>query len=212
MLPPYRRTKNYMSRNQRTKSNEKSRKSIKGGFIRLISGKWRGKKLPVKDIEGLRPTTDRTKETLFNWLMHDINNANCLDCFSGSGSLAFEALSRFAKQATLLEKDKSVAQQLRENLAVLSVDNAEVIEGDSLNYLKQVAKRQYDIVFIDPPFNKGLAQPCCDALYSNGYLAKQALVYIETEVELTNLIIPDTWELLKTKSTGQVTYQLYRQA
>ena len=97
-----------MSRNHHTKSNEKSRKSIKGGFIRLISGKWRGKKLPVKDIEGLRPTTDRTKESLFNWLMHNINDANCLDCFSGSGSLAFEALSRFAKNVTLLEKDKSV--------------------------------------------------------------------------------------------------------
>jgi 16S rRNA (guanine966-N2)-methyltransferase len=199
-----------MSRNQHTKSNEKSRKSIKGGFIRLISGKWRGKRLPVKDIEGLRPTTDRTKETLFNWLMHDINNANCLDCFSGSGSLAFEALSRFAKKVTILEKDKSVVKQLQENLAVLDVDNAKVIEGDALNYLKQAATEQYDIIFIDPPFNKGLIQPCCDALQSNGYLATGALIYIEREVELTDLNFPNSWMLLKEKSTGQVTYQLYR--
>lgn len=200
-----------MSQNQRTKSNEKSRKPIKDGFIRLISGKWRGKKLPVKDIEGLRPTTDRTKETLFNWLMHDINNANCLDCFSGSGSLGFEALSRFAKRVTLLEKDKSVVKQLRENLNILNVDNATVLEGDSINYLNQKATEQYNIIFIDPPFNKGLIQPCCDALQSNSYLANDALIYIEKEVELTDLNLPESWCLLKEKSTGKVTYQLYRQ-
>lgn len=199
-----------MSRNQHTKSNEKSRKSIKGGFIRLISGKWRGKKLPVKDIEGLRPTTDRTKETLFNWLMHDINDATCLDCFSGSGSLGFEALSRFAKKVTLLERDKSVAKQLRENLTTLKVSNANVIEGDSINYLNQVATEQYNIVFIDPPFHKNLVQPCCDALQSNEYLASDALIYIEREVDLKSLKLPSTWTLLKEKSTGQVTYQLYQ--
>ena len=199
-----------MSRNQHTKYNEKSRKPIKSGFIRLISGKWRGKKLPVKDVEGLRPTTDRTKETLFNWLMHDINDANCLDCFSGSGSLAFEALSRFAKNVTLLEKDKGVAKQLRENLAVLKVDNANVIEGDALKQLSQASTQQYNIVFIDPPFNKGLLQPCCDALQLNGYLAEDALIYIEREVELNDLNLPSSWVLLKEKSTGQVTYQLYR--
>ena len=201
-----------MSRNQHTKYNEKSRKSIKGGFIRLISGKWRGKKLPVKDIEGLRPTTDRTKETLFNWLMHDINDANCLDCFSGSGSLGFEALSRFAKNVTLLEKDSSVAKQLDENLTVLKADNARVVKGDALQYLAKVATEQYNIVFIDPPFNKGLVQPCCDALHTNAYLASNALIYIEHEVDLSTLILPDSWVLLKEKSTGQVAYQLYRQA
>ncbi|HEY5715096.1 MAG TPA: RsmD family RNA methyltransferase, partial [Psychromonas sp.] len=94
-----------MGRNHQVKYHEKSRKPMKDGSIRLISGKWRGKKLPVQDKEGLRPTTDRTKETLFNWLMHDIRDANCLDCFSGSGSLAFEALSRYANHATLLEKN-----------------------------------------------------------------------------------------------------------
>jgi len=200
-----------MSRNQYTKSNEKSRKPIKSGFIRLISGKWRGKKLPVKDVEGLRPTTDRTKETLFNWLMHDINDANCLDCFSGSGSLAFEALSRYAQKATLLEKDKNAAKQLRENLITLKAENATVLEGDALIYLNKTPTEQYDSVFIEPPFNKNLVQPCCDALHSNGYLAENALIYIETEVGLTHLTLPDTWVLLKEKGTSQVNYQLYRQ-
>ncbi len=198
-----------MGRNQQVKSQEKSRKSITNGFIRLISGKWRGKKLPVKNKEGLRPTTDRTKETLFNWLMHDVRDANCLDCFSGSGSLAFEALSRFAKSALLLERDKQVAQQLKENLKVLKVANARVIETDAINYLQQRATQQFDIVFIDPPFNKGLVSPCCSALEKNGYLTAQALIYIEMEAQSASFELPTNWQLLKEKSTDQVTYQLY---
>jgi len=198
-----------MGRNQQVKYHEKSKKMAKDGFIRLISGKWRGKKLVVKDKEGLRPTTDRTKETLFNWLMHDIRDANCLDCFSGSGSLSFEALSRYAQSATLLERDKSVAEQLRENLKILKVDNASVVETDSIHYLQQTATQTYDLVFIDPPFNKGLVQPCCTALENNGYLTAQAIIYIEVEAQLENLQIPENWKLLKQKSTAQVSYQLY---
>ena len=198
-----------MGRNQQVKYHEKSKKMAKDGFIRLISGKWRGKKLAVKDKEGLRPTTDRTKETLFNWLMHDIRDANCLDCFSGSGSLSFEALSRYAQSATLLERDKSVAEQLRENLKTLKVDNANIVETDSIHYLQQAATQTYDIVFIDPPFDKGLVQPCCVALEKNGYLAAQAIIYIEVEAQLQDLKIPENWKLLKQKSTGQVSYQLY---
>lgn len=198
-----------MDRNQQIKSHEKSKKSIQNGFVRLISGKWRGKKLAVQDKEGLRPTTDRTKETLFNWLMHDVRDANCLDCFSGSGSLAFEALSRFAKNATLLERDKQVAKQLRDNLQLLKVDNGSVIETDSILYLQQMASQQFDIVFVDPPFHKGLVQPCCLALEENNYLAAQALIYIEREAQLSALLLPENWQLLKEKSTGQVIYQLY---
>jgi 16S rRNA (guanine966-N2)-methyltransferase len=198
-----------MGRNQQVKSHEKNKKATKSGFIRLISGKWRGKKLPVKDKEGLRPTTDRTKETLFNWLMHDVRDANCLDCFSGSGSLAFEALSRFAKYALLLERDKQVAQQLKENLKNLQVNNADIVETDSINYLQQTAPQPFDIVFVDPPFNKGLVSPCCQALEKNGYLTPRALVYIEMELQSQPIELPSNWQLLKEKNTGQVLYQLY---
>lgn len=198
-----------MRKNQQAKSHEKNKKSTNSGFIRLISGKWRGKKLPVKDKEGLRPTTDRTKETLFNWLMHDIRDANCLDCFSGSGSLAFEALSRAAKSVLLLERDKQVTQQLNTNLVALGANNAQVIETDSIIYLQQAAQQQFDIVFVDPPFNKGLLSPCCHALEKNGYLEPQALIYIEMEVQLTEIDLPDNWLRIKEKSTGQVAYQLY---
>ena len=199
-----------MGRNQQAKYHERNKKTEKNGFIRLISGKWRGKKLPVKDKEGLRPTTDRTKETLFNWLMHDVRDANCLDCFSGSGSLAFEALSRFANKALLLERDKQVAEQLKENLTTLKADNGIVIETNSIDYLQQTANQQFDIIFIDPPFNKGLVEPCCEALENNNYLMPKALIYIETEIQLAKLNLPHNWQLLKEKKTGQVNYQLYQ--
>jgi len=198
-----------MSKNHQVKSHEKSRKPVKGGFIRLISGQWRGKKLPVHDKEGLRPTTDRTKETLFNWLMQDIRDANCLDCFSGSGSLAFEALSRYANQVTILEKNNQVVKQLRDNLATLKVGNATLIETDSIDYLQHPASQKFDIVFIDPPFNKGLVQPCCNALEINDYLSENALIYIEKEAQLNDFSQPENWQLLKEKRTTQVSYQLY---
>ena len=199
-----------MRKNRRTSSQEKSRKPLTDGFIRLISGQWKGKKLPVKDKQGLRPTTDRTKETLFNWLMHDVRDANCLDCFSGSGSLGFEALSRYAKYCTFLELDKQVTNQLQTNLNTLNIDNAQVIQSDSLQYLSKLAPLQYDIVFVDPPFNQGLAQPCIEQLEAQGHLSESCLIYIEVENTLTASITPDNWSLLKEKTSGQVRYQLYR--
>jgi len=199
-----------MRKNQRASSQEKGKKPNSDGFIRLISGQWRGKKLPVKDKQGLRPTTDRTKETLFNWLMHDIREANCLDCFSGSGSLGFEALSRYCQFCTFLELDKQVAVQLQNNISTLKAENAEVIQGDSLRYLSQNASRQYDVVFIDPPFNLGLAQPCIEQLEEQGYLTENSLIYVEVESTLTNLQFPTTWSLLKEKNAGQVRYQLFK--
>ncbi|TEW52464.1 16S rRNA (guanine(966)-N(2))-methyltransferase RsmD [Psychromonas algicola] len=198
-----------MRKNHRASTQEKSRKPMTDGFIRLISGQWKGKKLPVKDKQGLRPTTDRTKETLFNWLMHDIRDANCLDCFSGSGSLGFEALSRYAKYCTFLELDKQVANQLQTNLNTLKIDNAQIIQTDSLQYLMQTATIKYDVVFIDPPFNQGLAQPCIDQLASQDHLADQCLIYVEVENTLNTIEFPEGWSLLKEKTSGQVRYQLF---
>jgi len=201
-----------MRRNQRALSQEiqeKNKKPKNDGFIRLISGQWKGKKLPVKDKQGLRPTTDRTKETLFNWLMHDVRDANCLDCFSGSGSLGFEALSRYANFCTFLELDKQIAIQLKNNMNALKANNAEVLQVDSLLHLTSPAQKQYNLVFIDPPFNKSLAQPCIDQLSSKGHLADDCLIYLEVENTLKELSIPDNWELLKEKQSSQVRYQLF---
>ena len=180
------------------------------GEVRIISGIWRGRKLPVINAEGLRPTTDRVKETLFNWLMQDIDGAAVLDCFAGSGSLAIEALSRHASFASLVERDAQLARQLSNNLNKLNAINAEVLVQDCLTLLKQPAKRQYDIVFIDPPFRKDLALPCCMALEQQQWLTAGALIYLETEKELDIRAMPDNWLLLKEKQAGQLAYRLYQ--
>lgn len=179
------------------------------GFVRIISGQWRGRRLPVADVAGLRPTTDRVKETLFNWLMHDIADSTVLDCFSGSGALAFEALSRYASYATLVEKDPAQARRLQGLLASLAVSQAEVVNSDCLRYLAQPAKQQYKIVLVDPPFRQDLALPCCQLLEQHGWLSDNALIYLETEKELPLSNLPDNWQLLKEKVAGQLAYRLW---
>ncbi|MDX3773227.1 16S rRNA (guanine(966)-N(2))-methyltransferase RsmD [Chromatiaceae bacterium AAb-1] len=179
------------------------------GNVRIISGKWRGRKLQVMNAEGLRPTTDRVKETLFNWLMQDVTDSTVLDCFAGSGALGFEALSRYASHATLIERDTTLSRLLSQNLQQLKCDNATVVNQDCLRYLQQPASRQYNLVFIDPPFRQGLAQPCCQALEQYGWLAEPALIYLETEKELPLTAIPANWQLLKEKIAGQLAYRLW---
>ncbi|OOF69869.1 16S rRNA (guanine(966)-N(2))-methyltransferase RsmD [Rodentibacter caecimuris] len=182
------------------------------GEVRIIAGLWRGRKLPVLHCQGLRPTGDRVKETLFNWLMPYIIDSQCLDCFAGSGSLGFEALSRQAAQVTFLELEKSVAQQLHKNLQSLkcTTDRAKVINRNSLDFLKQSQKQpHFDIVFLDPPFHFGLAEQTVKLLDENNWLLPNALIYIETE-KLQSLNTPPNWTLLKEKTAGQVCYRLYQ--
>lgn len=187
-----------------------AKKSLSGqtpGEVRIISGQWRGRKLPVLDVNGLRPTTDRVKETLFNWLMQDTQGCQVLDCFSGSGSLAFEALSRHAASAVLLERDKQAANQLRQNLQRLQCSQAIVYQTDSLQFLAGPVTQQFDLVFIDPPFRCELALPCCQLL-QRGWLMDGAMIYLETEKELDISNLPDNWRLLKDKTAGQLAYRL----
>ena len=184
------------------------------GEVRIIAGLWRGRKLPVLNAVGLRPTGDRIKETLFNWLMPYIVNADCLDCFAGSGSLGFEALSRQAAQVTFLELDKSVAAQLNKNLQTLqcSAQQARVINQDSLQFLKQPQNRpHFDIVFVDPPFRFNLVEQTLSLLVQHNWLKEKALIYVETEKDKKPLT-PENWILLKEKNSGQVSYRLYQAA
>ncbi|BDX04694.1 16S rRNA (guanine(966)-N(2))-methyltransferase RsmD [Planctobacterium marinum] len=183
---------------------KKSASSKSSGFIRIISGKWRGRKLPVIDSEGLRPTTDRTKETLFNWLMQDVVDAQCLDVFAGSGSLGLEALSRYAKSVTLIEKQKDIAAALNKIKALLQASDSEltVVNQDAVAWLKQ-CRGSYNLVFIDPPFKKNLLQPVIDTLLSQNLLQDGALLYIEHEIELDWQLPPQLVEI-KRKSTRQV--------
>lgn len=178
------------------------------GSIRIISGLWRGRKLPVLDAQGLRPTTDRVKETLFNWIAMAIPHAHCLDLFAGSGSLGFEAASRQAKHVTMLELDQNAYRQLQSNRQQVNASNITIHHQDALSYLRQ-SPSKHDIVFIDPPFRQDLLNQTLQLLDQN-WLNDQALVYIETEKELDLTGVPAHWQLEKEKFAGQVAYRLYQ--
>ena len=178
------------------------------GQIRIIGGQWRGRKLPVPDSPGLRPTTDRVRETLFNWLAPSMVDATVLDCFAGSGALGLEALSRYATRATLLEMDRNVSQQLQKNLATLKANNGKVVNTNTLNFLAQPGE-PHSIVFVDPPFRKGLLDETLALLENNGWLANDALIYVESEVENGMPAVPTNWSLHREKVAGQVAYRLF---
>lgn len=180
------------------------------GEIRIIGGDFRGRKLPVLDQPGLRPTSDRVKETLFNWLQFEIPGASCLDLFAGSGSLSFEALSRGASHVTLLELNAQNAQVLQQNIDKLKLGNANLIQADSLQWLSQPVQNAFNVVFIDPPFHQELLQKTVDLLFANGFVDSDSLLYLEQENTLNWPNLPDGWELYREKQTSQVKYALCR--
>jgi len=183
------------------------------GSFRIIGGEWRSRRLSFPGIEGLRPTTDRVKETVFNWLSGELEGAKVLDLFAGSGSLGFEALSRGAASLTSIERDRSAAQAIRDNLNLLK-GQAEVIQSDAIVWLKQSITEQtrssYSLIFLDPPFRQGLLDSCLELLENSALLESNTLVYLELEQERSDLLVPSGWQLLKEKSAGQVSYRLYQ--
>lgn len=200
----HRTVKNNVTKGQTAKNKPGS------GQVRIIAGQWRSRRLPIQDLEGLRPTTDRVRETLFNWLANDLVNARVLDCFGGSGALALEALSRYASFAKIIELQRCAAMQLKENLQTLKCDKAEVLNADTLVVLQRGCEQGFDVVFIDPPFRKGLAEKTIQLLDTQGWLNDGALIYVEIESELPQLAIPSRWHALKEKNAGQVSYRLYQ--
>lgn len=192
------------------KKNRNSGQNQPMGEVRVIAGLWRGRKLPVLNAEGLRPTTDRMKETLFNWLMMDVAGSRCLDCFAGSGSLGIEALSRQAQAVTFLEKFATAANQLKKNLASLkSEDKGSVINTDSLQFLSQKNSGEpFDLVFVDPPFHLDFVPKVLTHLANNSWLAENALIYVETEKNHAPLELPENWQIIKEKTAGMVVSRL----
>lgn len=196
----------------RRRQQNTSQKKPSTGFVRIISGLWRGRKLPVHDAEGLRPTTDRVKETLFNWIAQDIPRAKCLDLFAGSGGLGFEAASRQAEMVTLIELNPNAFKQIEKNIASLNASNLTAHNTDAISFLKQPGTPHH-VVFIDPPFRKGLLDETVALLESHGWLTDDAMIYVETEKELSLDSIPAHWHLHREKTAGQVSYRLFeRQA
>ncbi len=192
-------------------SHAKSHPSTARGAnqLRIIGGQWRGRKLTFPDVDGLRPTGDRIRETLFNWLAPEIRGARCLDLFAGSGALGLEALSRGAGASLLVERDAKAAAQLRTNLALLQADQGQLVQADALTLLQQGnSAAPYDVVFIDPPFQLNLWQAVVDALEAGNWLADEASIYIEAGRD-SRYQPPPNWTLHRDKQGGQVSYRLY---
>ena len=179
-----------------------------GGSVRIIGGHWRGTRLPVPDRPGLRPTSDRVRETLFNWLMPALHGAQVLDLFAGSGALGLEAVSRGAAQATLVERDAQHASNLRTHVQRLGAqDRVRVVEDDALRWLAQASGPPRTIAFVDPPFADGLWQAVLPALAP--HLAPAAWVYVESPPALAPPL-PPGWQLHRELQTAQARAALYR--
>lgn len=176
--------------------------------IRIIAGDWRGRKLAFPSIPGLRPTGDRMRETLFNWLVPYIHQARVLDLFAGSGALGIEALSRGANNCIFVESDQHAARGLAENLSTLRCKNAQVLQQNAFEVIETLVPHSIDILFLDPPFDSHLHNRILDSVCNCQALAQSALIYIEAPVNET-IGIPANWLLLNKKVSGQVSFSLY---
>lgn len=180
------------------------------GEVRIIGGDFRGRKLPVLPAEGLRPTSDRVRETLFNWLQFEVPNARVLDAFAGSGVLGFEALSRGAQSVRFIEKSTDNARQLQQNIQTLNLnERADLVVGDALVHLNQPASAPFDILFFDPPFGKNLLAPSLEKAFANGWIAPQSWLYLEQERTVDWPALPEGWICHREKTTSQVKYGLF---
>ncbi len=182
------------------------------GRLRIVAGKWRSRLLPVIDAPGLRPTSERIRETLFNWLGPGIEGAQCLDLFAGTGALGIEALSRGAKKLLFVEKSASVAAAIRKNLGDLEATNAEVVHDDAVNFLNKTDPQSFDIVFLDPPFDMDLLAKSCGLLQEKGWLAANAIIYLEQGKGREKPVLPAGWVISHEKVAGKVSYSLVRAA
>ena len=179
-----------------------------GNQLRIIGGQWRGRKLSFPSVPGLRPTPDRVRETLFNWLAAAVPGARCLDLFAGSGALGLEALSRGAGSLTLVDSAPEVIRQLQQNLKLLQAD-AETVQQPAQSWLQSATDSRYDIVFLDPPFGQDLAGPSIELLEHNALLSEDAWVYLETARDEPPPLTPRHWQLHREKQAGQVCYRLF---
>ena len=180
------------------------------GKLRIVAGHLRGSKIVVPDRPGLRPTPDRVRETLFNWLAPIIEGARCLDLFAGTGALGIEAISRGAVFCTFVESDRALARAIEENLARLKVENARVVAIDAAAMLGGTP-RPFDLVFLDPPFGGELWNETAQRLESGGWLAPGAWIYVESPTD-AEVSLPPSWQPHREGHAGAVRFALYRRA
>ncbi len=188
-------------------------KTGKRNSVRVIGGALRSRRIEFVDSEGLRPTSDRIRETLFNWIQNEVPGARCLDLFAGSGVLGIEAVSRGASWVDLVEMDRKVAQELANTIHSLGLSNARLEISNAALWLERArsaADKLYDIVFLDPPFADELLPATCALLNDRAILSEGALVYLESDQALSADTVPENWLQLKAKKAGQVNFYLYK--
>ena len=191
----------------RRKSQQRNDSGSPSGRLRIVAGKWRSRLLPIADEPGLRPTSERIRETLFNWLASTIEGSRCLDLFAGSGALGLEALSRGAGEVVFVENSARTAAALKEAVNMLEASGARIHKADAIKYLKSEPE-PFDIVFLDPPFAADLLEDLCRLLSEGNLLAEGARVYLEQDRERPLPDLPDGWTILNDKTAGQVRYAL----
>jgi len=175
--------------------------------VRIIGGRFRGRWLPVAPIPGLRPTPDRVRETLFNWLQGRLQGARCLDLYAGSGALGLEAASRGAALVVLVERDPRLARLLEGTTAGLGADGVRIELSDAWAYLQRPIQ-PFDVVFLDPPFHRGLLPPVCQRLAEAGWLASGAFIYLESEHGAAAGQLPASWVQVRGGIAGEVQFRL----
>ena len=177
--------------------------------LRIIGGEWKRRQLAFASIEGLRPTPDRVRETLFNWLMWDVQNSKVLDLCAGSGALAFEALSRGAAQVVMIEPNRTQAEFLQQNLELLRVTKAQAqLKVSTAQQALSTLKGQFDLVFLDPPYSLDLWEELSHL--SDPLISENALIYVEADRDLNTLKLPNSWQKIKDTKAGTVRAGLYR--
>lgn len=186
-------------------------KSVKRNQVRIIGGQWRGRKLAFPDTPNLRPTPDRLRETLFNWLAPVIAGARCLDLFAGSGALGFEALSQGAAHAVMLDSDEAVLAKLKDNALALQSTQHDIIQATCCSAMP-VFEEPFDIVFLDPPYHSGLVPVAATWLESECLLEPGALIYVEVAKGEDLNGLPSHWAPYRQKSTKHISYGLFKYA
>ena len=178
--------------------------------VRIIGGEWRSRRLEFPPEIGVRPSGDRIRETLFNWLSPWIHGSRCLDAFAGSGALGFEALSRGAREVTFLDSNERVCAALHRNSGTLQAPGVRILQTDTLQWLKQPPEEPFDIIFLDPPFAENLHARCLAAIAGAGLCHEESLVYVESPADAA-LVVPAEWETVREKRTGNLDCRLVRQ-
>jgi len=190
------------------KRQGKPNKKALPGRLRIVAGNWRSRLLQIADVPGLRPTSERARETLFNWLAPQLQGARCLDLFAGTGALGLEALSRGAASAVFVDNSPTAISTLRQNADSLQADAADIIKADAREFLLHASHGPFDIVFVDPPYSMDALGEVCNLLAASGLLRDNALLYLEDDGKRAWPAMPSGWSIDKERKAGNVRYAL----